>query len=141
MVNVKKERGTNMKWNHTKSISVKLPILVIVFYFVLSVGYEIQWYHSVWIALVVGLVAYILGDYIILRKSGNIVATIADLGLTFLLTWFFVGTVRDEFGGDTIWMSFYVALIVAVVEYFYHIWLLKSFSRKHETIKNRSYRT
>ena len=61
--------------------------------------------------------------------------------VVFLLTWFFVKSVRDEFGGETLWMSLYVALIVAVVEYFYHIWLSKSFSRTHETIKNRSYRT
>lgn len=94
-----------------------------------------QWYHAIWIALVVGLVAYILGDYIILRKSRNIVATIADLGLVFLLTWYFVESVRGEFRGEPLWMSLYVALNVAVVEYFYRIWLIKSFSRTHETIK------
>lgn len=104
-----------------------MPKLIVVFILVLTLGFTIPWYHAAWIAIAVGTIAYFLGDMLILRKFGNIPATIADFGLVFLLTWFFLWLLDFDLAADSNFalMALVTAIATAVVEYFFHIWLLK----------------
>ena len=116
-----------MQVNHGKALGIKMPTLIVVFILVLTLGFTIPWYHAAWIAIAVGTIAYFLGDMLILRKFGNIPATIADFGLVFLLTWFFVWLLDFDLAADSNFalMALVTAIATAVVEYFFHIWLLK----------------
>lgn len=64
-----------------------------------------------------------LGDLVVLRKIGNIVATIADMGGAFLVSWLYLSAVLD---GEFLVESLIVAVIVGIFEWFFHDWLLSN---------------
>jgi hypothetical protein len=81
-------------------------------------------------ALGIGIVAYLLGDLLILPKTNNIIATVSDAVLVFLMLW-----VIGETAGWT--LSFgdmlIITLLAGVFEYFFHIWLL----RDHDPVRKQ----
>lgn len=116
-----------MQVNHGKALSLKLGALLIVFIAVLTLGFDAPWYHAAWISITVGLIAYGVGDMFVLRKFGNLIATLADFGLVFFLTWFFLWILDFDIGTETsfVLLALYTALVTAVVEFIFHGWLLK----------------
>jgi hypothetical protein len=68
------------------------------------------------------LISYFVGDLFILPKFGNLVATIADFGLSFLLLWglssFFIGPSLS-----VTLTSFFAALGITIVEGLFHIYM------------------
>lgn len=116
-----------MQVNHGKALSLKLGALLIVFIAVLTLRFEVPWYHAAWISIAVGLIAYGVGDMFVLRKFGNLIATLADFGLVFFLTWFFLWILDFDIGTETsfVLLALYTALVTAVVEFIFHGWLLK----------------
>lgn len=116
-----------MEINHSKALSIKLGALLIVFIAILTLGFDVPWYHAAWISIAVGVIAYGVGDMFVLRKFGNLIATMADFGLVFLLTWFFLWILDFDLTTDTNFalIALYTAIATAIVEYFFHIWLLK----------------
>ncbi|UQZ33314.1 hypothetical protein C2I18_06920 [Paenibacillus sp. PK3_47] len=81
-------------------------------------------------ALGIGIVAYLLGDLVILPKTNNIIATVSDAVLVFLSLW----VIREaaewtlSFGDMLI-----ITLLAGVFEYFFHIWLL----RDHDPVRKQ----
>lgn len=79
-------------------------------------------------AFVVGLVGtvlnYLLGDLIILPKFGNIVASVGD-GVLAALTALLVGILTPAFQTTTTSLLIF-AVLIAVGEYFFHQYLLRS---------------
>ncbi|WP_215189567.1 DUF2512 family protein [Exiguobacterium sp. s6] len=116
-----------MEVNHLKALTVKHVALLVVFLAVLTFGFNVPWYHAVWISFMVAIIAYWLGDLFVLRKFGNLIATAADFGLVFFLTWFFLWILDFDIGTDTsfVLLALYTALVTAVVEFVFHGWLLK----------------
>lgn len=116
-----------MEVNHGKALGIKLPAVLVVFLLVLSVGFGVEWYHVAWISLVIGIIAYLTGDLVVLPKFGNIAATIADFGLVFFLTWFFLWIMDFDLTTTTsfILLALYTAIATAIVEFLFHGWLLK----------------
>lgn len=107
---------------HVKAVGVKLVAHIVLALVILTLLFDIDATHSIIIALIVGVGIYILGDLIILRKIGNIVATVADAGSAFLITWLYLNTTVD---GDWLIASLVFGLLVGVFEWFFHGWLLK----------------
>ncbi|MGG3507851.1 DUF2512 family protein [Paenibacillus lautus] len=71
-------------------------------------------------ALGIGIVAYLVGDLFILPRTSNMMATIADAGLVFVMLWII--------GGVANWtLDFSEVLLIAVLagsfEYLYHMWV------------------
>lgn len=76
--------------------------------------------------LVLGAISYLAGDLGILPAAGNMVATISDLVVTFLVVWL-LGLVLTDMSGGTIAVAAIIsAVIIAVGEYLFHIYLLKN---------------
>ncbi|GIO29417.1 MULTISPECIES: DUF2512 family protein [Paenibacillus] len=73
-------------------------------------------------ALGIGIVAYLLGDVMILPFTGNTVATIADAGLVFLMLWIIADVTGWTLSFSEILL---IAVLAGVFEYVYHIWLLR----------------
>lgn len=116
-----------MQVNHGKALSLKLGTLLVVFIAILTLGFDVPWYHAAWISIAVGLIAYGVGDMFVLRKFGSLIATAADFGLGFFLTWFFLWILDFDIGTETsfVLLALYTALVTAVVEFVFHGWLLK----------------
>jgi len=74
------------------------------------------------IALSGTILNYLIGDLFILTAFGNIVATIAD-GFLIALTAYLV--LIYSYGSTTVTSFIIFVVIVAIVEYFFHIYLLK----------------
>lgn len=94
---------------HLTALFVKFVMVAIILELVLSILSSLSFTQILYISVAVTLVAYFIGDLLILSISNNIVATIADAGLIFLTiyTFNYARTYRT--------ISFSDALIAAVI--------------------------
>ncbi|PLT30490.1 YndM family protein [Peribacillus deserti] len=70
------------------------------------------------ISILLTAVAYVLGDFMILRRTNNVMATAADFGLAFLLIWLLSRNLT--FQDNLVSASFFAALGVTLFEYVFH---------------------
>ncbi|MEC0305884.1 DUF2512 family protein [Paenibacillus lautus] len=81
-------------------------------------------------ALGIGVASYLVGDLLILPRTHNMIATVADAGLVLVMLWMI-----SELANWT--LEFSVILLITVLagifEYFFHIWLL----RDHQPVKKQ----
>ncbi|GIO65913.1 DUF2512 family protein [Paenibacillus sp. FSL M7-1455] len=73
-------------------------------------------------ALGIGIVAYLLGDLLILPRTSNIVATIADAVLVFAMLWIIADAADWTLNLTEILV---ITVLAGVFEYFFHMWLLR----------------
>ena len=74
------------------------------------------------IAVLLGAIAYVLGDMMVLPAAGNIAATVGDAALSYLILW---GASSLLDWNLSYFEIFVVAFILGVFEFFFHIWLLQ----------------
>lgn len=109
--------------NHGKAIVIKAMLVLPVVWIILTLFNDVHFLDSTIIGLGLLIISYIAGDLVMLPKTGNIVSTIADLVLAFIIVW----AGLELFGyTDTVLNSLVTAVIVAVGEYLFHIWLFKN---------------
>lgn len=90
---------------------------------------EATLWGSIMTALALSVIAYLLGDQVILRMSNNIVATVADAALTFFYLWL----VADWMDWSlTIGELTTITLALGVVEFIYHRQLGMADGRERE---------
>ncbi|GAA4715958.1 DUF2512 family protein [Brevibacillus fulvus] len=71
-------------------------------------------------SVLVSLISYLVGDRLLLPKTNNMFASLADLLLSFLLFWAITFLFYEWFSLNGIFLT---AFAVAIVEYFYHAYL------------------
>lgn len=81
-------------------------------------------------ALGIGVASYLVGDLLILPRTHNVVATVADAGLVLVMVWLI-----SELANWTLDFSAILLIVVlaGIFEYFFHIWLL----RDHQPVKKQ----
>lgn len=121
---------------HGKALTIKGIATLIVLYLVLGLGYEVSFINVLLMTVILGVVSYALGDLYILPKTSNMTATMADFGLAFLLVFLLGMGLTDLASGTLAGAALIVALIMAIGEYFFHIYFLKK-----EGSPSQSYRT
>ena len=118
---------------HVKALIIKFVMSAVVLGIVFTGIYNYNFSDTILIGLVLTVVAYALGDLLVYRnaaddsdyKKRNIVATISDLILSFLIIWI----MGASFFGNTITViqaSVISAIVIAVSEWFFHKYLDKS---------------
>ncbi|RDZ11295.1 hypothetical protein C3744_21890 [Priestia megaterium] len=127
---------------HVKALILKFVMSAVVLGIVFTGIYNYDFSDSILIGLVLTVAAYALGDLLVYRnaaddsdyKKRNIVATISDLILSFLVIWI----MGASFFGNTITViqaSVVSAIVIAVGEWFFHKYLdkhvLKTDNYKH----------
>ncbi|MBM7691076.1 hypothetical protein JOC77_000481 [Peribacillus deserti] len=70
------------------------------------------------ISILLTVIAYILGDLVILRRTNNLIATAADFGLAFFLIWLLSRNLT--FQDNLVSASLAAALGVTLFEYIFH---------------------
>ncbi|WP_114569748.1 DUF2512 family protein [Exiguobacterium flavidum] len=119
-----------MNINHGKALLLKLPIMMLLFFLIQSVLYEITWYHPLWIAAVIGLVTYVALDLFVLPKVGTYPAAAADLVVVYFLTWLLLMMVDVPEDSNRGLIALLCALAVFLVELlFFHRFMLKNGDR------------
>lgn len=108
--------------NHTLSLMIKAALVFPVLWIVLTAIYDVAFVHSTIIGVVLLLVSY-AGDVMILPRIGNGAATFGDLILGFIIIWGGLQLLGygNSFGGAVL-----AGAILAVGEYFFHAWMLKT---------------
>lgn len=75
------------------------------------------------IGVIIVVLIYVLGDLMILRKIGNVAATIADSGAAAVILWIYLASM--DYTTD-LWMKVLIpAILIGGAEWFFHKWLLK----------------
>lgn len=110
---------------HVKAIAIKLVVHLIWGWVALSLLFDVPAGDALITAAIVAVLIYVVGDLVILRKGGNMPATLVDAGSAFLVAWFYLDFVVDV-DADVLIASLVFALGVAVFEWFFHGWLLNN---------------
>lgn len=128
---------------HVKALLIKFVMIAAVLVIVLTgiFGGEIE--NSLLISLVLTIVAYILGDLFIFRKTGddhdpdadhtkrNTIAIISDAILSFFVIWLMGESLFTD-TSETVMGALISALIIAAGEWFFHKYLDNNvFDEKH----------
>jgi len=103
---------------HVKDFTIKFISNLVLLYVILGLFYGMEFGNVFLISLVLGIVSYLIGDRLILPKTNNTMATLADFGLALLVIW----SMSESFTrGDNIFtVSLLAALAVTLFEYFFH---------------------
>ncbi|GGN95114.1 DUF2512 family protein [Saccharibacillus kuerlensis] len=84
---------------------------------------EASFMSALIVTLILGALAYVIGDMFILPAAGNTVATLADAALSYVVLW----AASEMLGwGLSFFELFVIALVVGIFEFFFHVWLLQS---------------
>lgn len=104
--------------DHVKAIAIKFIATLALLYIILGLFAGMSFGNVLLITIVLGVIAYIIGDLAILSRTNNSIATVADFGLAFLVIWLMSDTLTV--GDNLFTTSLLAALAVAVFEYFFH---------------------
>lgn len=75
-------------------------------------------------SMAVTILNFVIGDLIVLPKFGNLIASLGD-GILAGLTAFILDLLLPSFCTTLITLPFYI-VIIAIVEYFFHIYLMST---------------
>jgi hypothetical protein len=103
---------------HVKALAIKFVSSLVLLSIILGLFFDMAFSNIFLITLVLGVAAYLIGDLLILPRTNNTVATIADFGLAFLIIWLMSENLT--YGDNHFSMSLIAALGVALFEYMFH---------------------
>jgi uncharacterized BrkB/YihY/UPF0761 family membrane protein len=109
---------------HLTAMAIKFISSLVLLYVILGLFFGMSFTNVFLITLALGIISYILGDMMILPRTSNTLATLADFGLAFLLIWIMSQNLTD--GDNTFWPSLIAALGVTLFEYFFHKYINKN---------------
>lgn len=108
---------------HVKALVIKAIMIWAIVWIVLSLIYNVAFMDSTIVGVIIVVMIYVLGDLVILRKLGNIPATIADSGTAAIILYIYLNSMNYT---ENIWMMTLIsAALIGVGEWFFHKWLLK----------------
>ncbi|MBJ8055982.1 YndM family protein [Bacillus cereus] len=111
---------------HIVALLIKYTAISAVLLMILGIFQGISIPRILFISLLITGVSYLIGDLFILPKYGNMVATIADLGLSFVGVWALTYFLTNINLTRNIGVSaFFAALLIGVAEIFFHIYMKK----------------
>lgn len=108
---------------HLKALVVKAIMIWAIVWIILSLLYDVAFIDSTIVGVLIVMALYVLGDLVILRKFGNIAATIADAGVAAVILWLFL-SMRD-YNDDLLMLVLIPTVLIGVGEFFFHKWLWK----------------
>ena len=121
--------------NHLKALVVKFLMIAVVLLIILTGIFDVEFGDTLMISFVLTLVAYVLGDLMIFRKSGdrdnhnrtdhkkrNTIATISDIVVSFLVIWL-MGEALFADTENLMTAAILSALVIGGGEWFFHKYL------------------
>lgn len=111
---------------HIVALLIKYTAISAVLLMVLGIFQHVSIPRILLISLLITGTAYLIGDLFVLPKYGNIIATIADFGLSFLGIWVLTYFLTDiDLNRNISFSAFWSALLISVVEIFFHVYMKK----------------
>ncbi|CAH0344116.1 YndM family protein [Bacillus sp. CECT 9360] len=109
---------------HLRTIMVKFVSTLVLLYIVLSLAFGMSFTSVVLIAVTLNVVAYIIGDLVILPRTNNYIATLADFSISLIIIWSLVSGMTTV--GNPIYITFIAATLIAMFEYLYHRYVARN---------------
>ena len=132
-----KNGGTLMK--HVVALLIKYTAISAVLLMILGIFQGISIPRILFISLVITGATYLIGDLFILPKYGNTVATFVDFGLSFLGIWVLTYLLTDiGLTRNITASSFWAALLIGIVEIFFHIYMKRMVLYEDEDLRPSS---
>jgi hypothetical protein len=109
---------------HVRAFLIKFLSSLVLLYIILGLFNGMSFGNVFLITTGLGIAAYVLGDMLILPRTNNNIATVADFLLAFMVIWLLSQTLTY---GDSMFAESLMASVgVALFEYFYHQYLFKN---------------
>lgn len=116
--------------NHVKALIMKFVMIAAVLLIILTLFFNVPFMDTIWISLVLTLVAYVMGDLMIFRKAGdrsdqtkrNAIATVSDIAVAFLVIWL-MGDALVGGNVDIVIPALISAIVIGGGEWFFHKYL------------------
>ena len=125
---------------HIVALLIKYTAITTVLLIVLSIFQGISIPRVLLISLFLTGVAYLIGDLFILPKYGNMIATMADFGLTFFGIWLLTSLFTNLDTTRNIGFSSFIAtLIIGGIEIFFHIYMKRLVLRNNDELRNHNH--
>ncbi|GGF26707.1 hypothetical protein GCM10010954_27190 [Halobacillus andaensis] len=109
---------------HAQYFAAKFIGCLALLFLFLGIGYGLSFGNVFLVALVLSAVSYFIGDMMILRKTNNLMATLSDFVLAFVVIYFMVDALTV--GGELFTAALLSAVAVAVFEYIFHKYVATS---------------
>lgn len=115
---------------HAKALLIKFVMVTAVLWIVLTVAFGVSFTDTLLVSLVLTLAAYVLGDLLIFRKSGeseehqkrNLIATVSDMVMAFAVIWL-MGEALFPNDTNILSASLIAAILIAGGEWLFHKWI------------------
>ncbi|MDA2117644.1 YndM family protein [Bacillus cereus] len=125
---------------HIVALLIKYTAITAVLLIILSIFQGISIPRVLLISLFMTGAAYLIGDLFILPKYGNMIATMADFGLSFFGTWLLTSLFTNLDATRNIgFSSFLAALIIGGIEVFFHIYMQKLVLRNDNELREHNH--
>lgn len=109
---------------HVTAMIIKFLMLGLVCLIALPLLATVTAVQAIGLAVALTVIAYVIGDLLILPTFGNWTAVVSDIVLAFLVLWGANYVVRTLAVG--FWAAAITAVIIGVGEYFFHTWLQRA---------------
>lgn len=107
---------------HLKVLGIKFIVISIITYSTFGIFFNASLANLFWVSVLVTGVSYLIGDLFVLRKYGNIAASIADFPLAFLSFWV-LGNVLLETGMPITGITLLAAFLMSLCEPLIHAYM------------------
>ncbi|EMI3505138.1 TPA: YndM family protein [Bacillus cereus] len=125
---------------HIVALLIKYTAVTAVLLVILGIFQGISIPRVLLISLFLTGAAYLIGDLFILPKYGNMIATMADFGLSFFGTWLLTSLFTNLDATRNIgFSSFLAALIIGGIEVFFHIYMQKLVLRNDNELREHNH--
>ncbi|MFC4557264.1 YndM family protein [Virgibacillus kekensis] len=111
---------------HLAALGIKFVVISVAVFSILGIFYNATLTNLFWVSLLVTGIAYFVGDLFVLKRYGNLIATIGDFPLAFLSIWL-LGMLFIERDLPILPASLFAAFFITLCEP-----LLHSFIINHE---------
>jgi hypothetical protein len=115
----------------TKTLLIKFLAIAAVSVVILGFFYNVDIFSVLLVSAAITVISYYIGDKLVLPRTHNRMATIADFGLSFLLFLLFLNTFIENPNFPIITSSLLTAAGIAVGEYFIHRMLITNNDTNH----------
>lgn len=117
---------------YIEAIIMKFAMVFAVLFVILGIAYGVEVFDIFLISLVVTIIGFI-GDMLIYPRTSNKIATAGDLVLVFILVWLLGMLWIENLESSLVMPAVYSAVVIAIGEWFYHIYLTKRLWGHKET--------
>jgi uncharacterized membrane protein YvlD (DUF360 family) len=120
------------KLRHVEAFIMKYVMTFVVLFIVLGLAFGVQVGDIALISLAVSVIGFI-GDLVIYPRTSNKVAVGGDFVLSFIVVWLMGMALVNDPGFSPFWAALSSAVLIAVGEWFFHIYLSKRVFGDKET--------